>query len=144
MGLFGKLSRKGGKAISKDAFESAVAAGVYVGAYDGKLDREESEKLATVISVNDTFKSFSKSDIQKQIQQYASIINSDFRMGKLKLKKELEDIADNTEIGEQVYITAISVAEANGSIGAEEYKALVEIGEILGFKPEDFEVVAPA
>lgn len=72
MGIFGKLTRKGGKAISNDAFQAAVAAGVYVGAYDGKLDRDESEKLATVISVNDAFKSFSKSEIQKQISAYES------------------------------------------------------------------------
>lgn len=143
MGIFSKLTRKGGKAISNDAFQAAIAAGVLLGAYDGKLDREESDKLATVIAVNDQFKSYSKSDIQKQIQTYASIINSDFRMGKLKLKKELEDIADNSDIGEQVFITAISVAEASGSIGAEEYKALKEIGEILGFSPQDFEINSP-
>jgi tellurite resistance protein len=144
MGLFGKLTRSGGKAISNDAFQAAIAAGVYIGASDGKLDRDESEKLATVIAVNDQFKSFSKSEIQKQIQQYATLINADARMGKLKLKKEIEDVASNTDVCEQVFITALSVAEASGDIGPAEYKALCDIGSVTGHNPADFDVQAPA
>ena len=66
------------------------------------------------------------------------------RMGKLKLKKQIEDVANNTEVGEQVFITAISVAESSGEIGQDEYKALVDVGQILGMNPADFDIKQPA
>lgn len=145
MGLFGRASKGAGKAISKEAFQACIAAGILIAAGDGKIDREETDKTINVIAVNDTFKAFSRAEIQKQAQSYSAIITTDARMGKLKLLKEIEDIAGSVEIGEQVFITAISVAESSGDgIGDKEYATLVKIGEILGLKPEDYEVQAPS
>lgn len=145
MGLFSRASKGAGKAISREAFQACIAAGVLMGAADGKIDREETDKTVNIIAINDMFKAFSKGDIQKQVQSFAAIITTDARMGRLKLLKEIEDVSDNAEIGEQVFITAISVGEASGdNIGAQEYAMLVKIGEIVGFKPEDYEVKAPA
>lgn len=144
MGLFNRASKGAGKAVSREAFQACIAAGILMAAGDGKIDREETDKTINVIGVNDTFKSFNRAEIQKQAQAYATLITTDARMGRLKLLKEIEDVAGNVEIGEQVFITAISVGEASGDgIGSQEYAVLVKIGEILGLKPEDYDVKAP-
>lgn len=144
MGLFSRASKGAGKAVSREAFQACIAAGILMAASDGKIDREETEKTINVVAVNDTFKAFSRAEIQKQSQAYATLITTDARMGRLKLLKEIEDVGGNVEIGEQVFITAISVGESSGDgIGDKEYQTLVKIGEILGLKPQDYDVQEP-
>jgi tellurite resistance protein TerB len=145
MGFFGKLTRSSGKAINKNAFEAAIAAGVLVAASDGEIGKKETDKVEKLVLANDSFKAFKKPEVQKQVQTFSSVIEADFRLGRKKLLKEIEDIADNSDDGEEVFLLAISVAEASDDgIGKAEYKTLVEIGGILGFHPKDYDVVEPA
>lgn len=147
MGFFNKLTRKTGKAISKNAFEAAIAAGVLTSAADKKVASEELEKVETLIVNNDSFAAYKKPEIKAQISKFATLIKSDYRLGKSKLIKEIQDVADsgNHEDAQEVFITAVSVAEAGDEgVGKEEYAILVEIGGILGLHPKDFDVSEPA
>ena len=109
------------------------------------MGKKETDKLEKLITNNETFSAFKKPEVQKQISKFAAVIETDFRLGRLKLIKEIEDIADNSEDGEQVFVTAISVAEASDDgVGAKEYKILLEIGSVLGLHPKDYDVAEPA
>jgi tellurite resistance protein TerB len=59
-------------------------------------------------------------------------------MGKLKMMKEIEDIAENPDDAEEVFITAISIVEADGEIEPKEFSILTEIGRRLGLNLKDY------
>lgn len=145
MSIFSKFKRGTGKAINKNAFEAAVAGGILTAASDGEIGKKESDKVEKLILANTSFSAFKKPEIQRQIQLFSNVIEADFRLGRKKLLKEIEDIADSHDDAEEVFLLAISVAEASDDgVGIEEYKTLVDIGAILGLHPKDYDVAQPA
>jgi tellurite resistance protein TerB len=142
MGFFSKLG-KSAKAVAKqNVFEGVVAAAVLVACADGEFSKKEAEKVERLLATNDSLSAFKKTDISRLITKYAGVVETDFRMGKLKMLKEIEEIAENPSDAEEVFITAISVAETDGEIDEKELAVLVEIGKKLGLNLKDYGVEA--
>lgn len=144
MGFFSKLGRSAKSVAKQNVFEAIVAASVLVACADGEIEKKEAEKLQKVLANNDTLSSFSKSDIQKLVSKYSALVETDFRLGKLKMMKEIEDIADNAVDAEEVFVNALSIAEADGEIEPAELKVLADIGQRLGLQLKDYDIVVPA
>ena len=138
MGLFSKLTRSAKSVAKQNVFEAIVAASVLVACADGEIEKKESEKLQKLLANNDTLSSFSKSEIQKLVSKYSAMVETDFRVGKLKMMKEIEDIAENATDAEEVFVIAIAIAEADGEIEPAEMKVLVDIGQRLGLNLKDY------
>lgn len=146
MGIFSKLGRSAKSVAKQNVFEAIVAASVLVAAADGEIEKKESEKLERMLANNDSLSSFKKTDIQRLVAKYSATVETDFRMGKLKMMKEIEDISDNSSDAEEVFITALSIAEADGEIEPQELLVLSEIGRRLGLSLKDYGIaeVVPA
>lgn len=138
MGFFRKLGRSAKSVAKQNIFEAIVAASVLVAAADGEIEKKESEKLERMLSNNDSLSSFKKTDIQRLVAKYTGVVETDFRMGKLKMMKEIEDIAENASDAEEVFVTALSIAEADGKIEPKELEVLSEIGRRLGLNLKDY------
>lgn len=140
MGFLSKLGKSAKSVAKQNVFEAIVAASVLVAAADGEIEKKESEKLERMLSTNDSLSSFKKTEIQRLIAKYTAVVETDFRMGKLKMMKEIADIAENANDAEEVFITAISIAESDGEIEPKELTVLTEIGRNLGLNMKDYGV----
>lgn len=142
MGLFSKLTKSAKSVAKQNVFEAIVAASVLVAAADGEIEKKESEKLERMLSNNDSLSSFKKTEIQRLVAKYSATVETDFRMGKLKMMKEIEDIAENATDAEEVFVTAIAIAESDGEIEPKELEVLTEIGRRLGLNLKDYGIDA--
>lgn len=138
MGFFGKIGKSAKSIAKQNVFEAIVAASVLVAAADGEIEKKESEKLEKMLSNNDSLSSFKKTEIQRLVSKYSATVETDFRMGKIKMLKEIENITENASDAEEVFVTAISIAEADGEIESKELEVLVEIGRRLGLNLKDY------
>jgi len=138
MGFFSKLGKSAKSIAKQNVFEAIVAASVLVAAADGEIEKKESEKLERMLSNNDSLSSFKKTEIQRQVARYTGVVETDFRMGRLKMMKEIEDIAENATDAEEVFVTALSIAESDGEIEPKELEVLAEIGRRLGLNLKDY------
>jgi tellurite resistance protein TerB len=138
MGFLSKIGRSAKSVAKQNVFEAIVAASVLVAAADSELEKKETEKLERMLTNNDSLSSFKKTEIQRLVAKYTATVETDFRMGKLKMMKEIEDIAENPDDAEEVFITAISIVEADGEIEPKEFSILTEIGRRLGLNLKDY------
>ncbi len=143
MGLFSKLTKSAKSVAKQNVFEAIVAASVLVAAADGEIEKKESEKLEKMLGNNDSLSSFKKTEIQRLVAKYSATVETDFRMGKLKMMKEIEDISENATDAEEVFVTALAIAEADGEIEPKEFEVLAEIGRRLGLNLKDYGIDAP-
>ena len=138
MGFLSKLGRSAKSVAKQNVFEAIVVASVLVAAADGEIEKKESEKLERMLSNNDSLSSFKKTEIQRLVAKFTGVVETDFRMGKLKMMKEIEDIAENVNDAEEVFVTALSIAETGGEIEPKELEVLSEIGRRLGLNLKDY------
>jgi tellurite resistance protein TerB len=138
MGFFSKLGRSAKSVAKQNVLEAIVAASVLVAAADGEIEKKETEKLEKMLANNDSLSSFSKTEIQRLVAKYSGTVETDFRMGKIKMLKEIEDIAENPSDAEEVFVTALSIAESDGEIEPKELTVLTEIGKRLGLSLKDY------
>ena len=135
LGIFKKKGAKAAKSIAKienrDLMQAIVAGSMLVAAADGEIEPEEMDSLGKIIASNDSLKHFGN-EIDNTIQKYKDILDAGFLLGKTKLKRELEDISSNQEHAEEVFVTMITIAQADGELEPDEYKVLVEMGRVLG------------
>lgn len=138
MGFLSKLGRSAKSVAKQNVFEAIVAASVLVACADGEIEKKESEKLEKMLANNDSLSSFKKTEIQRLVAKYSGVVETDFRMGKIKMMSEIEDISENPSDAEEVFVTAISIAEADGEIEPKELEVLTEIGRRLGLNLKDY------
>lgn len=128
-----KLS-SGMKKISgrKDFLEAACASCALVAAADGEISDDEIRAATKAVTSNATLAaSFKSSDIDKTIDLMLKRAQSG-RSGRLGLYKEIEDLQGDAEMGELVYLVALDVAEADGSIGTKEQEVLTMVARKFG------------
>ena len=120
------------KVQNQNILEAIIAAGLLISASDGDIGKDETSKLEKLLANNDSLSSFKPSEVRKIIDKYSGILEADFRVGKLKLLKEIGDISDDADQSEEVFVNALAIAEASGDIDEKELAILKEIGRTLG------------
>lgn len=120
------------KRITKDVVEATIAGGLLVASASNGIEDSEIEALETVLNSVDEFQPW-KADFQKLIAKYAIQIQKTPRLGRMTAFNELADLnGKNPKDAELVFNCILTVADASGSIEAEERAVLVEIAKILG------------
>lgn len=138
-GLKDKLSG-GAKRMSgrTDLLEAVCAGAALVAAADGTIDDSEVEATAKAVMANETLNTaFDARAIEGCIQRMIDRANGG-RVGKMGLFKEIDDIASNAEEAEIVLLTAMDIADADGSVSPEETAVLERIAGRLGLKVSSY------
>lgn len=134
-GIFKKKAKVAQAAVAKienrDLMEAIVAASVLVAYADGECGAKEMKTLEGIIASNDSLKHFG-SEIGKTIDKYSTMYESGARLANMKLMREIADVDADEQQKEEVFIIAIEIADADGSIEAEERAVLEKIGKTLG------------
>ena len=125
------------KVENRDLMEAIVAGAILVSYADGDCSAEELETLQGIIESNDNLKHFG-SEIGQTIDKYSLMFESGARLAKMKLMKELKDVAGSEEQKEEAFIIAIEIADADGEIDDKEVAILREIGKQFGLNPDAY------
>lgn len=136
--LFGKFLTGAKKVQNANVLEAIIAASLLVSASDGEIEKEETEKLEKLLQHNDLLSAFKPAEINKVVSKYTGILEADFNVGKLKLMKEIRDVSSNVEHAEEVFVTALAIANSDGEVEPAEQKVLVDIAKTLSINPTNY------
>lgn len=127
--LTGSVKKLSGR---KDFLEAVCAGCALVAAADGEISDDEIKAATKAVTSNPTLTAaFKPGDIDKTIDGMLKRAQSG-RSGRMGLYKEIDDLAADAEMGEMVYLVALDVAEADGSIGDKEKEVLSNIAKKFG------------
>lgn len=149
MGIFGSVFGKKiaeGKANlkkieNKDLMEAVVAACVLVSYADGECEEKELKATEDLIRANEQLKHFG-AEITETTNRFDSIMRAGPRVGKMKLMREITDVKADQQQKEEVFLTALTIAEADGEIEPAELQILKEIGQAFGLSLKDYGIAA--
>jgi len=143
--MLGKLFRKKAgsaaaelkKMENRDLMEAVVAGSLLIAAADGEIEPEEITSLEKLLAANPSLEHFGP-EINKVMARFESMLDAGFRIGKMKIMREIEDVKTSPQEAEEVFITMLTVAEADGEIEPEELAILKEVGSKLGIRLADY------
>lgn len=127
--FFGRLANTvAPKLVNLDELQAVIAGGVLVSNSDGGIGSDELDQLQSSIFTNEAMASFEHNDIAKIINDSVAIIRAGAVSGKMRLKKEMLDVAKNPEVVQRVFAACCDIA-AKGEEGTspKEKAMLVEI-----------------
>ncbi len=136
-GAGAELANKSVKAENKDLMEAMVCAAALMAYADGELEDEEVTKISQILDTSKALEAFGTEPAQFFDAQ-CKILDSSYRMGRLTIMKEIEDVKGNKDESEMVMIMAIEVAFADGEMEPEEEKELNAIAGKLGLRLGDY------
>ena len=122
-----------------DLLEAVCSSAALVSAADGDVADGEIAATIKAVSASEALRAaFQPREIEqcieKQLQRAAG-----GRVGRMQLMKELEDVAANADDAEMVLLTALDVAESDGTIDPAEKAVLGNIAKTLGLNLANYE-----
>lgn len=136
--MFGLLKKKGKAAVSemkklenKDLAEGLVGACLLVAYADGECEPEELQNLNAQLEAHPALQGFG-GEIGKMVDRFCKTLDTGFRIGKVQIMREIKDCANDPNEAEDIFVAAITIAEADGEVEPEEVAVLKEIGRELG------------
>ena len=136
--MFGNLFNKAKKVQNKNVMEAIVAGALLTAAADGTIERSETDKLTKLLQANDLLEAFRGREITKTISKYENILDADFGIGKKKMLDEIADIADNDDHAQEVLLTMLAIAKADGEVEPEEHTVIMEVCRTLRIYPKEY------
>lgn len=125
------------KVENRDLMEAIIGGCLLVSAADGEIEKEETEKLDKLIRSNPNLAHFGN-EITATINRFTEQLEAGFRVGRMNILREIDDIKNTPAEAEEVFCNMLTVAEADGEIEPEEQKVLEEVGRRLGLRIEDY------
>lgn len=139
--LFGKKAAAARQEIKKlenrDLMQAVVGGCLLVAAADGEIEQSETDKLDQLLRSNANLAHFG-SEITQTITRFSEQLRAGFRVGKMNIMREIEDVKNSPKDAEEVFVNMLTIAEADGEIEPEEQKVLEEVGRKLGLRVEDY------
>lgn len=142
LGIFRKKAAQAGAAVqrmeNKDLMEATVAIAVLVMHVSGGASDEERLKTEKVLANTPALANFG-AQVTETYNRYDRICTeSGFMMAKVQLMREIGDVKADQREKEDVFVTGLTVAAADGEVDEKEMTLLRQIGQALGLRPEDY------
>lgn len=146
--MFGLFKKKAGaakvelkKVENRDLMQAIVGAMILVAYADGDCEKSELEKIERLIAANDSLAHFG-SEITTTMGRFVEFMEAGPRLGEMKIMREIADIKNDAKDAEEVFVLAITIAEADGEIEPAELKVLAKLGRELGLRVQDYGIEA--
>ncbi|EBL7793884.1 tellurite resistance protein, partial [Salmonella enterica] len=117
--------------------EAIIGGCLLVSAADGEIEKEETAKLDQLVRSNPRLSHFGN-EITATITRFTEQLEAGFRVGRMNILREIEDIKNDPKEAEEVFVNMLTIAEADGEIEPAEHKVLEEVGRRLGLRVEDY------
>lgn len=139
--FFRKKARKAVAEIKKfekrDLAQAVINAAWLVAYADGECSNVEKAAVDQVLRANPVLGAFT-SEIQAISQTIIAQLEANYKIGRLAAYREIEDCKGDQREAEDVLVTAIAIAEADGEVEAKEKAVLEEIANRLGLRLETY------
>lgn len=145
MGFLSKFFGKKGQEVkqelakveNRDLMQAIVGGALLVAYADGECEEAELAKMEQVISALPELINFG-SEISETIGRFHSLLEAGFRLGKLKVLKEIEDIKGSDDDKQLVFNVMLTIAEADEKVEPEEVAVIKEVGQRLGINLREY------
>ncbi|QBJ04526.1 tellurite resistance [Pseudomonas phage Lana] len=135
--MFGKGSVAMKKVENKDLMEAIVGGNLLMAASDGVIEDSELKKLDALVRSNPALTHFGQ-EINAAIQRFSEQLKADFYLGKMYIKRELLDVANNSSDAEEVIGNMVATARADGEIEPAELVILKEVAGWMNVRLSTF------
>jgi tellurite resistance protein TerB len=126
---------------NKDFLEAVAAAVALVAAADGDIEDTEKRSAIRIIGNNPTLsKLYKTQDIEQTLETMFKRAKD--ASGRVQLARELDDIKskeNSASMSEDVYLTALDIASADGEVDEKELAVLSKIANRLGVDTSKFD-----
>lgn len=129
------------KVENRDLMQAVVGSMILVAYADGECEKSELEKIERLIRANENLAHFG-SEITSTMARFVEYMEAGPRLGEIKIMREVGDIKSNPQDAEEVFVLAITIAEADGEIEPAEMKVLGKLGRDLGLRVQDYGIEA--
>lgn len=144
-GMFKNKARRAAAEMKKvekrDLMQAIVGGMLLVSAADGEISKAEAAQIDAQIRANPSMKHFGP-EITETINRFTEALEANFRVGRLQIMREIEDIKNNPADAEEVFVNVLGIAEGDGEIDPKEMKVLVELGQALNQRLKDHGIEA--
>lgn len=141
LGIFKKKGKEAAANIKKmenrDLAEGLVGACLLIAAADGEIEAEEVSSLEAMLSANPALDGFG-AEIGKMVSKFQAMLDASFLMGKTQIMREIKDCCHSATESEDIFVAAVTIAQADGEVDEAEKKILTEIGKVLGLSVRDY------
>ena len=139
--LFGKkanqVKAEMAKVESRDLMQAIVGGSLLVASADGEISNDELDTLEKSIAANPNMAPFG-SEIHQTMSRFKEMLDVGFRLGRLKIMREIEDIKNNPQEAEECFVNCLVIAESDGTVDEKELQVLKDIGGVLGVRLSDY------
>jgi|GEM_PF-403441 len=146
--MLGLFTKKGAaakvelkKIENRDLMQAIVGSMILLAFADGSCEKEELDTIEKLIAANENLAHFG-SEITATMSRYIELMEAGERLGEIKIMREIADIKNSQQEAEEVFVCAITVAEARQPIEEKELKMLAKIGKELGLRVQDYGIEA--
>lgn len=134
--LFG-AKRAVKKLENRDLMQAIVGGCLLVAAANGEISRDESAQIDKQIRANKNLEHFG-TEITKTVTLYTEQLEAGFRLGRMNILREIQEIANNPMDADEVFTNMLVVAESDGDVYEAELKVLTEVAQVLGLSLKNY------
>lgn len=143
--MFGKLFGKKASAAkaeikkfeNRDLMEATVGGCLLVAFADGECEDAEIKTIESLLRTNKALEGFGH-ELTAAVNRFTDRISAGYRVARVEILREIEEVKGNRQEAEDVLVTMLTIAEANGEIEEAEQKELSTIADRLGLRIADY------
>ncbi|MGV8927252.1 MAG: tellurite resistance TerB family protein [Ewingella sp.] len=132
--LLSEVSRYKGKYF----MQGCVAVGTYIAFADGVVSAQEKQKLIKYFEISDTLKVFSTEEVISEFQKLSAKFDFDLDIGRSECLKTVGKLRKKPEEARAAVRLGVMIAKSDANFDEDEKRALLEVCNELGLKPEEF------
>lgn len=122
---------------NKDLMEAMVGGCMLIAFADGECEESELKKIDQILSSSKALEGFGN-EINITIDRYAKRLEAGYRIGRMEILREIDDVKGSQQEKEDVFLAMLTVYEADGEIEEAERKELDAVAKRLGLRVEDY------
>lgn len=126
------------KLEKKDLMEATVGVAVLVMWADGHAEDAERTKIAQVLANTPALAAFG-AEVQATFNRFDTLCKeSGFMLAKVHIMREIGDVKGDSREMEDVFVTGLTIALADGELEEPEEKILRQVAQSFGLRVEDY------
>lgn len=122
---------------NRDLMEAMVGGCMLIAFADGECEESELKKIDQILSSSKALEGFGN-EINITIDRYAKRLEAGYRIGRMEILREIDDVKGSQQEKEDVFLAMLTVYEADGEIEEAERKELDAVAKRLGLRVEDY------
>ncbi|WP_340559998.1 tellurite resistance TerB family protein [Streptomyces sp. GSL17-111] len=136
----GQLESKKNELKSGGFRDASMAMCALVAAADGSVDPAERQRVASLITSNDTLRNFPADELRRRFDAYVDKLTADFDFGKIAVLQDIGKVKKKPVEARAVIQIGIVIGGADGNFDKDEQAVVREACHTLELPPSEFDL----